>query len=53
MRTHLKDFAAAYETMNRWGKINAGGQMLYVGTENFPFPNSAAAEFIRAVVFQH
>src|SRR5262245_44575264 len=21
----LKDFAAAYETMNRWGKINAGG----------------------------
>jgi hypothetical protein len=34
----LKDFAAAYETMNRWGKINAGGQMLYVGTENFPYP---------------
>ena len=24
--------------MNRWGKINGGGQMLYVGTENFPFP---------------
>src|SRR5262245_8160640 len=34
----LKNFAAAYETMNRWGKINAGGQMLYVGAENFPFP---------------
>jgi Protein of unknown function (DUF2950) len=34
----LKDFAVAYETMNRWGKINAGGQMLYVGAENFPFP---------------
>src|SRR4030095_7566918 len=34
----LKDFAAAYETVNRWGKINAGGQMLYVGLENFPFP---------------
>jgi hypothetical protein len=24
--------------MNRWGKINGGGQMLYVGVENFPFP---------------
>jgi hypothetical protein len=34
----LKDFAAAYETMHRWGKITAGGEMLYVGTENFPFP---------------
>jgi hypothetical protein len=34
----LKDFAAAYETLNRWGKINAGGQLLYVGVENFPFP---------------
>jgi Protein of unknown function (DUF2950) len=34
----LKDFAAAYETMHRWGKIQAGGEMLYVGTENFPFP---------------
>src|SRR5262249_33133304 len=22
----------------RWGKINAGGQMLYVGVESFPFP---------------
>src|SRR5262249_21641991 len=26
------------ETMNRWGKISAGGLMLYVGAENFPFP---------------
>jgi hypothetical protein len=24
--------------MNRWGKINGGGQMLYVGSENFQFP---------------
>jgi hypothetical protein len=24
--------------MNRWGKTNAGAQMLYVGSENFPFP---------------
>jgi len=34
----LNDFTVAYETMNRWGKINAGGEMLYVGVENFPFP---------------
>jgi hypothetical protein len=34
----LDDFASAYQTMNRWGNINAGGQMLYVGAENFPFP---------------
>jgi len=34
----LRTFVAAYETMNRWGKINGGGQMLYVGSENFPFP---------------
>jgi Protein of unknown function (DUF2950) len=34
----LHNFVTAYETMNRWGKINAGGQMLYVGVENFPFP---------------
>jgi hypothetical protein len=31
-------FVSAYETMNRWGKINGGGQMLYVGPENFQFP---------------
>jgi hypothetical protein len=34
----LKDFVAAYDTMHRWGKIAAGGEMLYVGAENFPFP---------------
>ena len=37
-RNALTQFASAYETMNRWGKINGGGQMLYVGAENFPFP---------------
>src|SRR5262249_29823787 len=37
-RTALKDFVGAYETMHRWGRIDAGGQMLYVGAENFPFP---------------
>ena len=34
----LRTFVSAYETMNRWGKINGGGQMLYVGSENFQFP---------------
>ena len=34
----LQTFVSAYETMNRWSKINGGGQMLYVGSENFPFP---------------
>src|SRR5262249_38229263 len=37
-RTALKDFVGAYETMHRWGRIDAGGQMLYVGADNFPFP---------------
>lgn len=37
-QTALKDFVSAYEAMNRWVNIEAGGQMLYVGVENFPFP---------------
>jgi hypothetical protein len=34
----LRTFVSAYDTMNRWGTINGGGQMLYVGSENFQFP---------------
>jgi hypothetical protein len=34
----LNDFAAAYDRMHRWGNIKAGGKILYVGPENFPFP---------------
>jgi hypothetical protein len=34
----LRAFVSAYETMNRWGTINGGGEMLYVGSENFQFP---------------
>jgi hypothetical protein len=34
----LRTFVSAYETMNRWGKINGGGQLLYVGSESVPFP---------------
>jgi hypothetical protein len=37
-RNALTRFVSAYETMNRWGQINGGGKMLYVGPENFPFP---------------
>jgi hypothetical protein len=34
----LKGFITAYSQMHRWGKIKAGGQVLYVGADNFPFP---------------
>lgn len=34
----LQDFVAAYSQMNRWRPIKAGGEMLYVGADNFPFP---------------
>jgi hypothetical protein len=34
----LEDFAAAYQKMHRWGGIDAGGQMLYLGADNFQFP---------------
>jgi Protein of unknown function (DUF2950) len=31
-------FVKAYGEMNRWREINAGGEILYVGADNFPFP---------------
>ena len=34
----LQDFAAGYSQMNRWGAIKAGGEILYTGADNFPFP---------------
>jgi hypothetical protein len=34
----LEDFAAAYNQMNRWVKIKAGGEILYIGADNYPFP---------------
>jgi hypothetical protein len=37
-KDNLQAFVAAYNKMNRWGKIKAGGEMLYVGADNFPFP---------------
>jgi hypothetical protein len=34
----LQDFVSAYNQMHRWREIKAGGQMLYTGADNFPFP---------------
>jgi hypothetical protein len=34
----LQDFVAAYSQMNRWREVKAGGEILYVGADNYPFP---------------
>ena len=35
---NLQDFVAAYGQMNRWVEIKAGGEVLYLGADNHPFP---------------
>ena len=35
---NLRDFVDAYTRMNRWQKIKAGGEVLYVDAENSVFP---------------
>ena len=37
-KASLQDFVTAYMRMNRWGKIKAGGQTLYIGADNYAFP---------------
>lgn len=37
-RDALQDFVASYNQMHRWREIKAGGEMLYIGPDNFPFP---------------
>jgi hypothetical protein len=37
-RDALQDFVAAYNQMHRWREIKVGGEMLYTGADNFPFP---------------
>jgi hypothetical protein len=37
-KADLADFVAAYNQMHRWREIKAGGQILYTGADNFPFP---------------
>src|SRR5580765_2131158 len=34
----LQEFVAAYNQMHRWREIKAGGEILYTGADNFPFP---------------
>jgi hypothetical protein len=37
-RENMRDFVAAYTQMHRWREIKAGGEMLYIGADNFLFP---------------
>ena len=37
-RDALQDFVASYNQMHRWREIKAGGEMLFIGADNFPFP---------------
>jgi len=37
-KADLDDFVAAYNQMHRWREIKAGGEMLYTGADNHPFP---------------
>jgi hypothetical protein len=34
----FQEFVAAYSQMNRWRPIKAGGEILYTGADNYPFP---------------
>jgi hypothetical protein len=34
----LQDFVAAYNQMHRWREIKVGGEMLYIGADNYSFP---------------
>jgi hypothetical protein len=37
-KNSLQEFVAAYNQMHRWREIKVGGELLYVGADNFPFP---------------
>jgi hypothetical protein len=37
-QNNLKGFVDSYEQMHRWRPIKAGGEVLYTGADNFPFP---------------
>ena len=37
-KARLQEFVNAYNQMHRWENIRAGGQVLHVGAENYPFP---------------
>ena len=52
-KTSFENFVAAYTAMNRWRNQTDGSEVLVVGADNNPFPNSAEEEQRRAVVFRH
>jgi Protein of unknown function (DUF2950) len=37
-KNNAQRFVDGYNRMHRWGKSNAGGEILYLGADNFPFP---------------
>jgi hypothetical protein len=37
-KNNMQDFVTAYNLMHRWREIKVGGQILYIGAENYPFP---------------
>jgi len=37
-QNNLQEFVAAYNQMHRWREIKVGGEVLYIGADNFPFP---------------
>ena len=37
-KDNQQDFVAAYNQMHRWREIKAGGEILYTGADNYPFP---------------
>ena len=37
-KDNLQDFVAAYSQMHRWREIKVGGEVLYIGADNYPFP---------------
>jgi hypothetical protein len=37
-KNNREKFVAAYDQMHRWGKVQYGAQVLYVGAANHPFP---------------
>ena len=37
-KDNLHDFVAAYNQMHRWREIKVGGEVLYIGADNYPFP---------------
>ena len=37
-KDNLQDFVAGYGQMHRWVAIKAGGEMLQIGADNYPFP---------------